>query len=148
MEPFNTSMAIHNPTNIKAQEFIRKLNITINMIKNSGAIFKKLFKVYFLLFNIVFGYNVIRKKFKEAIKDCSGQCSDPDKCSEFFCNTAIEIRDNLLTLFDLSKDTNILIPFRYTLEKAATDWDDFAEDCIIASDPDINKMLDKIADAA
>ena len=61
--------------------------------------------------------------------------------------TAKSVRDafaDLLMLFDSS-------PVKHTLSnaillKAVEDWDDLAEDCLIASDPDIRASINRIAD--
>jgi hypothetical protein len=36
------------------------------------------------------------------------------------------------------------LPFRRAITHAAIDWDDFVEDCVIASDSELNVLLNQV----
>jgi len=128
----------------KTKKFINNLNKAVEIVKISG----RLFVIYPILTNIIFNYNNILKSCQSAILSCDRSCKDPNQCAERFCKHGIEIRNNLLILLTYSNLTKFLLPFRHPLENAATAWDDFVEDCSVASDSEINELLGQIAHVA
>ena len=56
-------------------------------------------------------------------------------------DTACQIRDFFVEGVHSSRSTFVLLPFRRAIEKAAIDWDDFVEDCVVASDPELHHLL-------
>lgn len=106
-------------------------------------------KLYLALFGVIFTYKKIRNDFRKAIELCSKECEkDPQECAQFFCEKSIEIRDSFVFLCNKSKTLSIIRPFRRHFDKAAFEWDDFVEDCTIATDPEVKKLIGQIANAA
>jgi hypothetical protein len=60
-------------------------------------------------------------------------------------DTACQIRDFFVEGVHISRSTFVLLPFRRAIEKAAIDWDDFVEDCVVASDHELHHLLDHLA---
>jgi len=137
-----TAEAIH--IDEKAKNFIINLKKAIETAQLS----RRLFASYPILAKILFNCNTTMKSFREAISHCDRSCKDPTQCAEHFCKTAMDIRDDMLTLLNLSNLTIVLYLFRRPLKKAAIAWDDFVEDCFVASDSEINNLLDQIAHVA
>ena len=58
--------------------------------------------------------------------------------------TACQIRDYFVETVHISHSKALLLPFRKMIEHAAVDWDDFIEDCVVASDPDLHHLLGQL----
>jgi hypothetical protein len=58
-----------------------------------------------------------------------------------------QIRDGFVSLYELSQKTGFLKPFLRSLEKTTINWDDFAEDCAVNSDPQIKDLLHRVDNA-
>ena len=128
----------------KTKNFISNLNKAVGIVKISG----RLFAIYPILTKIILDYNKILKSCQSAILTCDRSCKDPTQCAERFYKHGIEIRNNLLILLNYSNLAKFLLPFRHSLENAATAWDDFVEDCSVASDSELNELLGQIAHVA
>jgi hypothetical protein len=57
------------------------------------------------------------------------------------------IRDGLVTLYELSQKTRFMMLFNRSLDKITIDWDDFAEECTVISDPEIKELLHRVNNA-
>ncbi|MCP4350927.1 MAG: hypothetical protein GY795_36135 [Desulfobacterales bacterium] len=84
---------------------------------------------------------------KSSIDSCEDECEKPSECIEQIYQTAQQFRDCFVGLHKTSLNSSLFFPFRYHLENAAIDWDDFAEDCAVASDPEIRESLIRLANA-
>lgn len=131
-----------------ATKYIGKLDNLVNAISASKRIVFNTFKIYYLLFDVLFKYEQIRRNFRSAIESCDATCEDRQKCAENLCENSTVIRNKLFELLERSYQHTILKPFQKSIENAVSDWDDFVEDCTIASDHKIKNLFDKIANAA
>lgn len=133
----------------RAISFIQKLDTAVRIVKTSGDIITGTVKLYFVLIGVIFVCEKTRRDFRKAVELCSKECEkDPQECAQFFCENSIKIRDHFVYLCNKSKTLSYLLPFRRYFDKAAFEWDDFVEDCTIATDPEIKKLIGQIANAA
>jgi hypothetical protein len=140
-----TALALHRGhVEEKARRYLDELNRTINLFQASKLYLKALSNTLFLLRNS----NSLRAEIRQTLQDCNATCEDPAKCAEILCSFAKSIRDGFFELVSMTEQSVILKPFSRLLLGPVTDWDDFVEDCTLASDDEFRKLIGQIADAA
>ena len=107
---------------------------------------KDLLTVYFRLPRMLFKQAAFLKKAKAVSGQCCKTC-ETASCVGNIASSVSYVRDGLAFIANNAAQIRALAPFRPFLRSAVAEWDDFAEDCAIASDLEIRDMICKIADA-
>ncbi len=114
------------------QAIVRLADSPIQLFKLYGKTISSLFlsKMYLFLFKVMLSF------FTEV--------PTSQETGQRIYDTAYQIRNFLVEGVQISRSTFVLLPFRRAIEKAAIDWDDFVEDCVVASDPELHNLLDQL----
>ncbi len=68
-------------------------------------------------------------------------------CIARFYPGLVAIRDSLAAIYRKSQQSFLLAPLRGSLDRLAADWDDLVEDCALAKDREVRRLIFQIADA-
>jgi len=107
---------------------------------------KSLLRIYIKLPLMLARHSLVLKEARDLLDRCRIAC-ETTSCLESNIPSINLIRDTLESLLNDAKQISLLAPFRPFLKSALVEWDDFVEDCAIASDPEIRAMIRTIADA-
>jgi hypothetical protein len=103
----------------------------------------KLFKLYGKAISSLFLSKIYLFLFKTMLSFFSEVPTSQENGQRIY-DTACQIRDFFVEGVHISHATFALLPFRRAIEKAAIDWDDFVEDYVVASDPELHNLLDQL----
>jgi hypothetical protein len=129
MAYLNAAMLEHSTV----ESYVRDFKIA-EMIAASGRILI----LYIMLISILYKNKKMMNRLKSSLEG--------DENSHLIEDIS-QIRDGFVKLYELSHQIRFLIPFIRSLENAATDWDDFVEDCVIVSDIEIKSLLTSVNNA-
>lgn len=101
---------------------------------------KQILILYMMLVSVILNSKKMKTHLKSQLDKSE---NNRDHLTEEVCN----IRDGFVTLYKLSQKTSFIRLFNRSLEKATIDWDDFAEECTVSSDPEIKELLHRVNNA-
>ena len=102
---------------------------------------KRILILYLMLISVIFK----RKKMMNHLKTLFSFPGENNR--DHLTKEVCEIQDGFVKLQELSDQTRFMRPFRRLLEKAAIEWDDFAEECTVGSDTETKDLLHQINNA-
>lgn len=82
---------------------------------------------------------------RAALELCNMNCNRPS-CLEAIYEDVRIVRDNYIRMLDTVSETPVLSYLKSWIEDSLDDWDDLAEDCVIASDDEFRGLVMQIAE--
>lgn len=130
----------------KLNDEINRFNEEAEMLNNLRSILGNLWFIYRHHIWLIWKSKRLLKLTRLRMSLCSELCENA-ACLEKLYPMIVTLRDNFLKMHATSLKYKTLAPLRGSLSKAIDEWDDLAEDCAISSDPEIRRLMFKIANA-
>jgi hypothetical protein len=130
----------------KLNDELTQFNKEAEMLSNLSSIFGNLWFVYRHHIWLIWKSRRLIKIMRMIMSICSELCENA-ACLEKFYPMIQTLRDNFVKMHTTSLKYKTLAPLRWSLKKTVDEWDDLAEDCAISLDPEIRRLMFKIADA-
>jgi len=125
---------------IRDESAVVDFSRTLDMLKTAENIPVLYIKIPWMLYRSSRALKKIREKFERCSSSCGASCLDE------IIEKVKPVRDSMVFIFEKMNRIKLLAPLRSFVESAVIDWDDFVEDCTVASDPEIRNMICSIAD--
>jgi hypothetical protein len=133
-------------TTTPLQAEVERYGRNLDEIAQAAGLPGSLARIYGSYPGLVWRNRALLKKVRWFMASCHEACPEAACVGGLYPGLAA-IRNNLLALRQKAGQTVLLAPLRRSLERLAADWDDLVEDCALAQDQDVRRLIFKIADA-
>ena len=102
--------------------------------------------VYYYSLRLFIAQYSIKKSARSMMNFCSTACPTVE-CVTSISTNVRRLSRAMAVLLEGLKRRNVYSPLIPPFERMLSEWDEFAEDCDIATDPEIRDLFTKVADA-